>query len=528
MTERLSTPTSVLKMDIERDHILDTAEPLVNNTLLDSNVLSGDDSLHKGESSEDVEIPHVEELSGVEEIPRLDESQSSSHLVALPTELIQHIAYLLPTDRDLANFTSTCSSISFQILPAHSSVWRSRFHALYDVSPNRSSLELKREYQIRSIVLRNPISFQDGETEKQTLWLETMKTLILEALEIPYKNGQWFSKNVETIRRLLCHTRFLDRPVVGSDGVTIPSDLFCINQLLLTSLALHPKMSIGCLRTDYDLDIIYSFHGQRAEFIQNGKVNLQILMHIRNFWHRHVLNHDENTFFYLFINLKEDRLPGLLKSLELKDLPLSPYWLGFTSCLHPLPDGLEEDEEERQTCADLEDHVEWVPLWAMSIHIDRDPANWPPVFQQVLPFMDGPENRVYFKGTRGEKCATAKVEERYPLRGFVEPFRHPQGEIPGWKRVCWAVYYPKSRELPLVPHDAVDQEIDSWFPQEVWPPTGIEDDFYELYFFEGVVLPGGRVMLGYWQDALWQEGDGPFIFWDTERAFADEMIPKSS
>lgn len=120
------------------------------------------------------------------------------------------------------------------ILPAESTVWRSRFRDLYDTPRDRSSLELKHEYKIRAIVLSQKISFSHGEHDGQTLWLKVMQNMLLESLSLPSENKQSTSKTFDHIRRVLFESDFLNRPVSGYSKTELPppSDLFCAVQLV--------------------------------------------------------------------------------------------------------------------------------------------------------------------------------------------------------------------------------------------------------------------------------------------------------
>lgn len=151
-------------------------------------------------------------------------------------QIIQHIANLLSDDTDIVNFASTCIFISEKLLPPHSSIWRRRFTDRYDVPQERSSAEIKIEYQIRAIVLSQKISFKRGEREAQTLWLEVVKTLLLESYSSPSPTNStsFTSKNLNRIREVLTDSDSMNRPVsgYGRRSKRSPSDLFCAVQLV--------------------------------------------------------------------------------------------------------------------------------------------------------------------------------------------------------------------------------------------------------------------------------------------------------
>ena len=77
----------------------------------------------------------------------------------------------------------------------------------------------------------------------------------------------------------------------------------------------------------------------------------------------------------------------------------------------------------------------------------------------------------------------------------------PQEGIPGWQRVSFMIYAVKE------PHGLENIHTDDDLVTKL--------DFLRCY--EGVVLPGGKMMLGRWWDPM-DAGleSGPFIFWAVE------------
>ncbi|GKZ24563.1 hypothetical protein AbraCBS73388_011390 [Aspergillus brasiliensis] len=269
-------------------------------------------------------------------------------------DIIQYIAYLLPNDVDMVNFAQCCPWLAAKTLPAQSSIWRSRFSDLYDVTRQYASDEVKIEYQIRAIVLSQPISFRFGQKEAQTFWLEVLRDMLCESYSLSKSNKPLTSKNHQKIRDILSSSEFLSRPVSGYNQKDAgrPSDLFCATQLCLTRLALDPLMSVQCLRTDYDVGVVYGYKVETSRpIVHDNKLDLEKLLHIRNFWLRHLLCPAEATFHASYTNLPPCyRLKSWSELAPLDDeLP----WMGFASCVHPYP-RLLKILEERQTCADLD------------------------------------------------------------------------------------------------------------------------------------------------------------------------------
>lgn len=162
-----------------------------------------------------------------------------------------------------------------------------------------------------------------------------------------------------------------------------------------------------------------------------------------------------------------------------------------------------------------------------SLEIDFTPADlphWPEAFDNVLgSYPQGvatpTANRDYiqFAGTRHK-------DEVSNCSGVIHAIP-PQHGIPGWQRITMmtkpARYYSDDTNLQHIP--------DSQFTQ----PSAASGKGFMLYSegdtkdrivdetcwaYEGVVLPGGMVMLGRWWSPMAQYGmpeTGPWIFWKT-------------
>lgn len=95
------------------------------------------------------------------------------------------------------------------------------------------------------------------------------------------------------------------------------------------------------------------------------KLDMHALLHIRNFWHRHVIDDTrgfsqpashwigENTYAKMVKSLCEMGITPRKWDLPLNSehFPIPSEWYGHYSCLHPWPKTV-RDMEERQTCAE--------------------------------------------------------------------------------------------------------------------------------------------------------------------------------
>jgi hypothetical protein len=144
-------------------------------------------------------------------------------------------------------------------------------------------------------------------------------------------------------------------------------------------------MKFHILRTDYDIGQIYSYGiVEHKPFVSGTKVHLDRLLHIRNFWQRHLTNPDEDTYYKAFQKLAGGQRPKAWDRPLSEGGGLKSSWLGFyckrepnplmawhikmlfstdrfanindkKACIHPYPKALKY-LETRQTCADLDGH----------------------------------------------------------------------------------------------------------------------------------------------------------------------------
>ncbi|KAJ5714994.1 uncharacterized protein N7483_012175 [Penicillium malachiteum] len=407
-----------------------------------------------------------------------------SRLLELPNE---YIATILPNDKDLLNLGRVCKEANARILAPNAHTWRARFGQKYDIPKGRSSEELFVEYQIRAIVLGQKIDFENRIPRlEQTIWLEVIRTMSLEALLLPLRVGEK-SKTFEQLKERIRSVSFLDRPKNSH-----PSELFYAVQLCLTPLALDPEICVGCHRENYDIDKVYSYtKDPSGPWIEGNNLDLGTLLDIRSFWQRHLLTSNEGTFYKSFLRLTESLKPQFRKTDGSNPTSLCTSWLGYYSCVHPFPSTL-ADLRRRQTCADLSSHWDQVEMMTLDIVAQSSEWFWPERCNRIIPQSESPSIRaetVYFNGyqrTFGGKCDTAN-----PMFGFVEPIKTAYGGFSGWARICFILCEQVHGT------DKSITESPGW-----------------VHGYEAVILPGGRMMLGRWLDMKETSARGPFIFWD--------------
>ncbi|KAJ5683220.1 hypothetical protein N7462_006385, partial [Penicillium macrosclerotiorum] len=384
--------------------------------------------------------------------------------------VLQVIAVFLPQDRDIASLSLVCREVRERVLGAESAFWRARFKAEYDLPKGRSNEELRREYQIRTIVLRQAIDFKQEKSDHQTLWIEVIQTMLIEALTLPIESST--SKNWEKIRETLTRGRFLC--YLKREH---PTQVYCAVQLCLTSLALDSEVTKeSCGRNDYDLGAVYSFKLPiNGPLIDHELLDFTPFIHIHHFWQHHLMGSSENTFYESFSTLPDEQKPKSRKSYASHAYtPCQTYWLDMI--------------------VKLGTHLSQIDI--MTLEIEHEPSErvWPDECNKIIPLLGGDGmQRTYFQG---EQSTLGGDPANNPVFGFTELIARPYGDIPGWTRICFAICEGSS-------------ESDE---------TGDTDDFdsHWVHGYEGLLLPGGRIMMGRWLDLknMDASGRGPFIFWD--------------
>lgn len=130
---------------------------------------------------------------------------------------------------------------------------------------------------------------------------------------------------------------FLNRPIVGDDlnSPITPSQSYLAIQLAATYLALDLRLSFRSLRTDYDLKIVYGCDSTTTlgllitAFYDGADIDLYQLLHIRNFWKRHLTNPDEDTFYRSYHNMPEIKRPKAWEEGFGNKGSLGNRWLGY-------------------------------------------------------------------------------------------------------------------------------------------------------------------------------------------------------
>ncbi|RMZ78161.1 hypothetical protein DV738_g4072, partial [Chaetothyriales sp. CBS 135597] len=328
----------------------------------------------------------------------------------VPPEVRQMIASFARSDRDIVNMALASKTIAYSILPANSPIWRTRFLAKYDYPVIQSPGEFRLAYQLRRFVLdaRNFVIFQDVDDKRLQIQLDVIKDLVL-----------GLSKN---LRRMASPSAsqwaitFLSSPFFGfgTDKFGQQNATFEALQLTLSHLILSPKSRIArkvkTSRDNYDIARVYSYNcplttlytrlaehtPEETEFA----LDLNTLLHVRNFWHRHLIDANqvntdkldtgENSYMIMAKTLMELGHTPLAWTASLQD-PLgnlewirNGLWHGHYTGLHPWPRDT-SDLQEQQTEAEDWEHVAPLRL-DFAASTDNSSSAWPWIFSSIPAF----------------------------------------------------------------------------------------------------------------------------------------------
>ncbi|KAI1619382.1 hypothetical protein EDD37DRAFT_675883, partial [Exophiala viscosa] len=564
---------------------------------------------------------------------------STVRIEDFPREILQRIAVELDNARDFSTFALLCQKLADAVMPWNSIVWKWRFLSEYDYPrlDTQGTKELEAycfAYKMRTLTLKRFVAFHDPDDKRIPVQLEGLRLMVVETYFQPVKHlpPPTVSLNLARFSDVKSEwmATFLSCPFYPTKPPSVYGDihhLFQALQLVFSHLLLSPASAMAykvpTSRQKYSLVQVYNWN-QPVETLYRrfaGQFVLDTweLLHIRNFWHRHLIDYppgevkvdatrqSDHIFEYTYAKMaKKLWAVGITakpwdKFLE-DGLPkeISLVWYGHYSCLHKWPVN-ERELGEMQSDAEDWDSVDPMRL-DLSTSIDNatnaatdDAAEaatggfWPscfsniPVFQATIP-QSGP--RAFIKGlaqfvddktdSLAALVATRRPNVHLPetilydsklpkyhsylslrVRGVIHPIAaQPEPEpdpenpgedksIPGWNRIVMVLYKPTTVYLirvleyaeqnyggafgpalnDVITAHLTDEEIDATYQMHLEKKLlanpawcgGIErvkieqmeenyqphkymrwDDIAYAYAYEGVMLPGGKIVMGRW------------------------------
>ena len=275
------------------------------------------------------------------------------------------------------------------------------------------------------------------------------------------------------------------------------------------------------LMTDSLATTVYSFPETQTAVYASAKdrpifggvrgldIDMDWVLHQVNFWRYHMTREEECTLYHTFKNLHDEETPKFwTKQLREGHFELGCQWKGSYAFVErdDILDIRAGRNSEEVFPDEFNSELETGTFQHMKLNIiEKSLYTWPPLFEKHLNSLRKPETHA--KTRAQHRCAspnpTADIKSRsfrfdggghdnyedFLADGWLNPLPPQQG-VPGWQRMTMMKYF-------LQENDTIDIEA--------------------LWAYEGVVLPGGQLMLGRWWSPSDGTGDsmysGPFILW---------------
>ncbi|KAF1835515.1 hypothetical protein BDW02DRAFT_523110 [Decorospora gaudefroyi] len=440
---------------------------------------------------------------------------STTAFNALPIELNKAIVHQLETDKDIATYRLICPATNDAIDADRLSFWRTKFREQYAFKESLSNARMQQLYQRRSKLLRHGTryDFFHGYEKHEAYVVRMLRDLIVESFQGTTdvdEHGRPRCKNQTHLMNFIRNSRLLmddRRPPQGP--------VSSVHETLLA-------VKLMCSQFIFDLSglehNIFAFEESQyavyrssiaAPLFTGTNVNMEWIMHCMKFFRHHMMNEEAQTLFDKIQELDVSQKPSAWREpLRQGAYPLSKYWKGTYSFL-------DNKEVMRLRCQGpgeevyIDKNVDEGKIQLNFAENSRLPdgrkLSWPDVFEDRLHSLGNAAAKQSIK-TQGRNTAKTTdnihfegrgedLEDDYNALGWLNPLPAQAG-IPGWQRITFMKHFMD---------DFAEPEEDN------------------LWAYEGVVLPGGRIIVGRWWYAS-SDYNGPFILWavDGNPEFEDD------
>ncbi|KAF2842548.1 hypothetical protein M501DRAFT_927009 [Patellaria atrata CBS 101060] len=453
----------------------------------------------------------------------------------LPIELNKEIAGYLESDKDLCNFRLVCQNACNAIDGDHLSFWRHRFLQFFDPTGRETTnAEYMRLYQTRRMWLKRGSKFYYGHKKEEKQCLQVVKDLINESFngkdELILPDGTLTCLNLECLHRFVYNTDIIQnilRPIKQNNSVhpihNIHPGLAAV-QVALSHFTLDLALNPTVFSFDDSQKMAYECAKRAPIFTDVNKthINMSWVLHMMNFFRWHIMRETEATLYYPY----HDSLHELEKAKGWTMNPakrvnaqqLGKYWKGTYAYLDR-----DEVENLRNHPANpyvYPDHnVDQGERSIQTLRLEIPPkekVTWPYTFEKhlhALPERSLPRTRAQHRSGGASAGPAVSFQfngdgydsEPFYSSGWLNPLPNQYG-IAGWQRMTMMKFFYDENGQP---------------------------DENALWAYEGVVLPGGQIMLGRWWSP--EEGainttemySGPFILWNVDGSpeVEDELDP---
>ncbi|MCJ1417971.1 hypothetical protein MMC32_004316 [Xylographa parallela] len=517
--------------------------------------------------------------------PSVSEDNYHRALNILPPEIIDRVAFFLPRDRDICNLDSTCLQTHVAISHPRSGIWIQRFSETFDIPASiwGVGVNFQSEYKCRQWTRKllkkrqiHVVGGLDALNNNEGVVIEFVRELIDDSFAVASSYGcslagKRISKNLKHLKEVTVNSFFLDNSMRFASNEELSFPQLQLYRLILTHLALDESARVPhCFE-----------YSQKAVYGKSMTLGITCMLLISrissrppprfptvNFFKYHITNPDEHSLHAPFHALPDDERPTAWDSPVKAGLQKLAYLHNGTK-LTPHLRGHNPGYIPTQVVASAQNHINLTRPHSshiysdvldieenddgfLSMHLDfsRPKAAWPPTFERHLASERSASARDH-DDTAQEASGGLRARDRYhQFQGFghhAEPYRcvgyvgalpaqDPQHVHPvhGFQRLTmmqWADDTGPDAQTPGPAPTAVETHLADVQLGDLAHAA------VEHWAYEGVVLPGGKIILGRWwcpsetplEDlGEWRETrvhdrnerkcTGPFIFWNVDGA----------
>lgn len=266
-------------------------------------------------------------------------------------------------------------------MPENSGVWKTRFLRKYDHPIVEGPYEFRIAYQLRAVILPWFCDLGFEKRKNAELLLDVLKDMVLETYNksLSWHESPKTSLNISGFSDAMKSNwmvHFLSTPLFGRDEASVyghSHKLFDTLQVTFAYLVLNRSamaFQVGRDKLDYDLEKVYNYDQSHALLYTRlpelerepmrppnplfpnlqreapspkikFDLNMNTLLHIRNFWHRHLTESKtmggEETYSAMAASLMKLGITpkGWSKPLH-ESSKLATRWYGHYSCVYPV------------------------------------------------------------------------------------------------------------------------------------------------------------------------------------------------
>ncbi|KAL5120293.1 hypothetical protein ACEQ8H_001851 [Pleosporales sp. CAS-2024a] len=408
---------------------------------------------------------------------------SNTAFSTLPIELNQAIAHQLDNDVDIARFRAICRGTNDAVDADNGSFWRARFRNKYALKDGRSNTLLKKTYQKRAKQLRRGTGYDFFRGHKM---LE-MDVSFEGPCEVDEYGRPW-CKNQRALKKFVVESKIL---LSNRRAPTARGEPDSVHPLLAA-------VKLMCSHFLFDLEdakhnVFAVEESQRMVYLATNaaplysglgltQVNMEWMLHCLHFFRHHMMDEEVATLHTAMSDLSPMQKPSPWQEpLRKGSYTLGTHWKGTYAFLD-VPEitklrRLPLDQIDGNYFCDK--NVDEGKIQSLELEfVEGAQLEWPDIFEKRLHSLRNtvePQSRTKPKGEPDSENLQFKgtgvdLDDDFNAIGWLNPLPVQHG-IPGWQRITFMKHFM----------DDFDQD---------------EQD--NLWAYEGVVLPGGRIILGRW------------------------------